>query len=73
MPLALSTSTWMGSRQLEQGIMERVSQNAEWLRGRKFLINPELLGPINTATHQARNMVQQTLPPLPHYQHLPCS
>ena len=44
--LQLSTSVWTSSRMLEQAIMERIGTNADWLRGRKFLINPELLGPI---------------------------
>jgi hypothetical protein len=50
---------------LEQAIMERIGTNADWLRGRKFLINPELLGPINTTTHQARSLVQKHALPFP--------
>ena len=48
-----------------KAIMERLGENSEWLRGRKYLINPELLGPIRTAVHQARNNraeAQLTLP-----------
>ena len=63
--LQLSTSVWTSSRMLEQAIMERIGTNTEWLRGRKFLINPELLGPINTTTHQARNLVQKHALPFP--------
>jgi hypothetical protein len=63
--LQLSTSVWTSSRMLEQAIMERIGTNADWLRGRKFLINPELLGPINTTTHQARNLVQKHALPFP--------
>ena len=63
--LQLSTSVWTSSRMLEQAVMERIGANTEWLRGRKFLINPELLGPINTTTHQARNIVQKHSLPFP--------
>ena len=63
--IQLSTPTWMGSKGLEQRIMEKIGDNTEWLRGRKFLINPELLGPIHTAVHQARNMIQKHALPFP--------
>jgi hypothetical protein len=63
--IQLSTSIWMGSKMLDQALMANVSQNSEWLRGRKFLINPELLGPLHTSSHQARNLVQQYSLPFP--------
>jgi len=63
--IQLSTSTWMGSKMLEQSHMAKVSQNSEWLRGRKLLINPEVLGPLHTSTHQARNLVKQYSLPFP--------
>ncbi len=63
--IQLSTSTWMGSKMLEQSHMTKVSQNSEWLRGRKLLINPEVLGPLHTSTHQARNLVKQYSLPFP--------
>ena len=63
--IQLSTGIWMGSKMLDQTLMTKVSQNSEWLRGRKFLINPELLGPLHTSAHQARNLVQQYSLPFP--------
>jgi len=63
--IQLSTSSWMGSKMLEQSHMAKVAQNSEWLRGRKLLINPELLGPLHTSAHQARNLVQQYSLPFP--------
>ena len=63
--IQLSTSVWMGSKMLDQNLMTKVSNNSEWLRGRKFLINPELLGPLHTSAHQARNLVQQHSLPFP--------
>ena len=62
--IQISSSIWMGSRILEQGHMEKIGQS-EWLKGRKFLVNPELLGPIKTASHQARNTVQKHTLPFP--------
>ena len=63
--IQLSTPTWNGSKGLEQRIMEKIGDNTDWLRGRKFLINPELLGPVKTTVHQARNMVQRHALPFP--------
>ena len=62
--IQLSSSIWMGSRMLEQGHMEKIGQS-EWLKGRKFLVNPELLSPIKTASHQARNTVKKHALPFP--------
>ena len=63
--IQLTTSVWMGSKMLDQSHMTKVAQNSEWLRGRKFLINPELLGPLHTSTHQARDLVKQYSLPFP--------
>jgi len=62
--IQISSSIWMGSRMLEQGLMEKIGQS-EWLKGRKFLVNPELLGPVKTSVHQARNTVQKHTLPFP--------
>jgi hypothetical protein len=43
----------------------KMGSESEWLRGRKYLINPELLGQINTASHQARNVIQRHALPFP--------
>ena len=62
----LSSSCWNTSKTLNQAVLnERLGEDNEWLRGRKFLINPELLGPIRTATHQARNNIQKFALPFP--------
>lgn len=63
--IQLTTSVWMGSKMLDQSHMSKVAQNSEWLRGRKFLINPELLGPLHTSTHQSRDLVKQYSLPFP--------
>ena len=42
--IQLTSSVWQCSRVLNQKIIaEKIGQENEWLRGRKFLINPELL------------------------------
>ncbi len=54
--MQLSTSIWQCSRVLNQAVLaEKLGENNDWLRGRKYLINPELLGPIKTSVHQSRN------------------
>lgn len=62
--IQLSSSIWMGSRMLDQEVMKQIGQS-DWLKGRKFLVNPELLGPIKTAVHQARNTVNRYALPFP--------
>ena len=42
-----------------------MGQKSEWLRGRKYLVNPELLGPVKTASHQARNTINKFALPFP--------
>lgn len=56
--IQLTTSVWQGSRQLDQQLLKNIDpNNSEWLRGRKYLIDPELLMPIRTIAGQARNTV----------------
>ena len=41
----LNSSVWQCSRVLNQAVLaEKLGENNEWLRGRKYLINPELVG-----------------------------
>lgn len=61
----LSTSIWQGSRIVDQGVIERLGKNSDWIKGRKYLINPELLGPIKTAVQQARKTIQKYALPFP--------
>jgi len=64
--IQLSSSVWQCSRVLNQKVLaQKIGQDNEWLRGRKFLINPELLGPIKTAVQQARKTVQKHSLPFP--------
>ena len=63
--IQLSTSIWQGSRIVSPGVMRNLGSKSQWLRGRKFLVNPELLGPIKTASHQARNTIQKFALPFP--------
>ncbi len=60
--LQLSTSCWQGSRMLEPAVMEQIG-NSEWLKGRKHLINPEMLNPIRAVISRARkDLERQSLP-----------
>ena len=62
----LNSSVWQCSRVLNQSVLaEKLGENTEWLRGRKYLINPELLGPIKTAVHQSRNQINKFALPFP--------
>ena len=62
--IQLSTSVWQGTRALDSEVMQRLNNNGAWLKGRKYLINPELLGPVKTVVHRARReaVITHTLP-----------
>ena len=67
--LQFSVKSWQCSNKvIDQRVMQmkmKMGSESEWLRGRKYLINPELLGQINTASHQARNVIQRHALPFP--------
>jgi len=67
--LQLSTSVWQCSRVLNQAVLAektgREIQDMSWLRGRKYLINTELLGPVKTAVQQTFNMIRRASLPFP--------
>lgn len=62
--IQLSSSIWNGQKMLSPEIMQQIGQS-NWLKGRKFVVNPELLGPVKTAVHQARNEVNRLALPFP--------
>lgn len=62
--IQLSASCWIGSKSLHQGMLKDIG-NAQWLRGKKLLINPELLGSIKTTIHKARQLVNRFALPFP--------
>jgi hypothetical protein len=63
--IQLSTSVWQGSRMIDQAVIQKLGKNSDWIKGRKYLINQELLGPIKTSVHQARNTIQKHALPFP--------
>ena len=61
-----STSSWQCTKALNTTIIkDKVDIDSDWFRGRKYLINPDLLGPIHTAQHQARNHISKHALPFP--------
>ena len=63
--IQLSTSVWQGSRMIDPSLMQRVNNNSDWLRGRKYLIDPELLAPVRLVAGRARKLVQKHALPFP--------
>jgi len=67
--LQVSTSVWQCSKVLNQSVLAertgREMQDMSWLRGRKYLINTELLGPVKTAVQQTFNMIRRASLPFP--------
>ena len=63
----LSTSCWQGSKALEPAILESrfKGKESEWLSGRKFLVNPESLGPIKAVVARARTFLERSALPFP--------
>lgn len=63
--IQLTTSTWSASKSVDPVLLRQLGENSDWIKGRKNLINPELLGQIKTSAHQARNKVKQYALPFP--------
>lgn len=63
--LQMTTSVWSASKSVDPVLLRELSEHSDWVKGRKYLINPELLGQIRTAAHQARNKVKDYSLPFP--------
>ena len=62
--IQLSTPCWMGSRMLDATVMEQIG-DSEWLRGRKYLVDPETLSPIRSVIARARKDLEKGALPFP--------
>ena len=60
----LSTSCWQGSRMLDAAVMEQIG-SSDWLKGRKYLVNPETLNPIRAVISRARKDLERNALPFP--------
>ena len=60
----LASSSWNGQKMLPNSVMESMG-NSDWIKGRKHLINPELLAPIKTTIQKARHLLMKTALPFP--------
>ena len=60
----LSTSCWQGSRMLDATVMEQIG-SSNWLKGRKYLVNPETLNPIRAVISRARKDLERNALPFP--------
>ena len=64
--VSLTSSVWQCSRVLNQKVLaQKIGEDNKFLVGRKYLIEPTLLGPIKTAVQQARKTVQKYALPFP--------
>ena len=63
--IQLTTSTWSASKSVDPVALRQLGENSEWIKGRKVLVNPDLLSQIKTAAHQSRNKVKQYALPFP--------
>jgi len=63
--LQMTTSVWSASKSVDPVLLRELSEHSDWVKGRKNLINPELMGQIRTAAHQARNKVKDYSLPFP--------
>lgn len=60
----LSTSCWQGSKMLEPTYVSRLGDQ-DWIRARKFLVNPERLNAIKAVVGRARSYLQKKALPFP--------
>jgi len=63
--IQLSTSVWQGSCKLDEGVLELVGENSDWLKGSKNLVNQDLLSPVRKIAGKARNEVRKYSLPFP--------
>jgi len=63
--IQLSTSVWQGCCKLDEGVLQRVGENSDWLKGSKDLVNQDLLSPVRKIANQARNEVRKYSLPFP--------
>lgn len=61
----LATSCWIGTKNINQSLMGNLGSSPDWLKGKKLLVNPELLGPIKTSIQQARKLLARYALPFP--------
>ena len=62
--IQLSTPCWQGARKIDSSVMEKIG-DSEWLRGRKYLVDPELLNPIRAVIGRARKDLEKSALPFP--------
>lgn len=62
--IQLSTSCWQGSRMLDAAVMQQIG-SSEWLKGRKYLVNPEILNSIRAVISRARKDLERNALPFP--------
>ena len=62
--IQLGTSCWQGSRSIDPSIMEQIG-NSEWVRGRKYLVDQEVLAPVRSSINRARKELDQMALPFP--------
>lgn len=61
----MTFSIWTASKSIDPVLISEMGNEREWLRGRKNLVNPELLGEIRTACQQARHKIKRYALPFP--------
>lgn len=60
----LSTACWQGSKMLEPAYVSQLGDQ-DWIRARKFLVNPERLNAIKAVVGRARSYLQKKALPFP--------
>lgn len=63
--IQMTTSVWSASKAVDPVLLKKLGEHSDWLKGRKNLVNPELLGQVRTAVHSARNKIKQYALPFP--------
>lgn len=60
----LATSCWTGAKDINQSLMGNLG-NTEWLKGKKLLVNPEVLSPLKATIQMARKLLARYALPFP--------
>ena len=64
--IQLKTSCWTGTKQMSDGAMAAIGNiDPQWLKGKKYLVNPEHLASVKTAIYKARRILSSQALPFP--------
>jgi hypothetical protein len=63
--IQLETSAWSGAKKLPESALTKIGDSIDWLGGRKYLVDPEVLNPPKAIIAMARKLLNKRSLPFP--------